>query len=162
MNLLSRFFILRSFPEQSRHLLLLVFITASSYLTHSCSKYSRLILRLFNVALLSTVLILFFFSSFSPFLPSFLRVLFPLHYADAYVLLFIITPSALHIPLLLKGTPHLFLPSLLHPLLFCLFHNSFSSTWFLDAPSHLYKRSCPSVGPSVRRSVIFEGEKYAY
>ena len=24
---------------------------------------------------------------------------------------------------------------------------------FLDAPSHLYKRVCPSVGPSVRRSV---------
>ena len=24
---------------------------------------------------------------------------------------------------------------------------------FLDAPSHLYKRSCPSVGPSVRSSV---------
>ena len=41
---------------------------------------------------------------------------------------------------------------------------------FLDAPSHLYMRSCPSVGPSVRPSVrrsvgpsrvIFEGEKYA-
>ena len=25
--------------------------------------------------------------------------------------------------------------------------------FFLDAPSHLYKRSCPSVRPSVRRSV---------
>ena len=39
--------------------------------------------------------------------------------------------------------------------------------FFLDAPSHLYKRVCPSVGPSVRPSdgpspVIFEGEKYAY
>ena len=38
---------------------------------------------------------------------------------------------------------------------------------FLDAPSHLYMRSCPSVGPSVRPSVrwsrvIFKGEKYAY
>ena len=30
---------------------------------------------------------------------------------------------------------------------------------FLDAPSHLYKRSCPSVGPS---HVIFEGKKNAY
>ena len=40
---------------------------------------------------------------------------------------------------------------------------SFSSFSFLDAPSHLYMRSCPSVGPSVRLSrVIFEGEKYAY
>ena len=28
-----------------------------------------------------------------------------------------------------------------------------SPRWFLDAPSHLYMRSCPSVGPSVRRSV---------
>ena len=45
------------------------------------------------------------------------------------------------------------------------------SLHFLDAPSHLYKRSCPSVrpsvgpsvGPSVRPSrVIFKGEKYAY
>ena len=35
--------------------------------------------------------------------------------------------------------------------------------YFLDAPSHLYKRSCPSVGPSIGWSrVIFEGEKYAY
>ena len=25
--------------------------------------------------------------------------------------------------------------------------------WFLDAPSHLYKRVCPSVRPSVRLSV---------
>ena len=38
---------------------------------------------------------------------------------------------------------------------------------FLDAPSHLYKRSCPFVRPSARPSegwsrVIFEGEKYAY
>ena len=38
---------------------------------------------------------------------------------------------------------------------------------FFDAPSHLYKRSCPSVRPSVHRSVgpsrvIFEGDKYAY
>ena len=34
---------------------------------------------------------------------------------------------------------------------------------FLDAPSHLYKRSCPSVRPSEGWSrVIFEGEKYAY
>ena len=34
---------------------------------------------------------------------------------------------------------------------------------FLDAPSHLYKRLCPSVRPSVRMSrVIFEGEKNAY
>ena len=31
--------------------------------------------------------------------------------------------------------------------------------FFLDAPSHLYKRSCPSVRPS---GVIFEGKKYAY
>ena len=27
------------------------------------------------------------------------------------------------------------------------------SEYFLDAPSHLYMRSCPSVRPSVRRSV---------
>ena len=38
---------------------------------------------------------------------------------------------------------------------------------FLNAPSHLYEKLCPSVRPSVRRSVepsrvIFEGEKYAY
>ena len=38
---------------------------------------------------------------------------------------------------------------------------------FLDAPSHLYLRLCPSVGPSVGPSVrmsrvIFEGEKNAY
>ena len=34
---------------------------------------------------------------------------------------------------------------------------------FSDAPSHLYERSCPSVGPSVGPShVIFEGEKDAY
>ena len=31
---------------------------------------------------------------------------------------------------------------------------------FLDAPSHLYKRLCPSVGPSVC-PIIFEGEKNA-
>ena len=44
-------------------------------------------------------------------------------------------------------------------------------SFFLDAPSHLYKRLCPSVGPSVRPSVgpsvrpsrvIFEVEKYVY
>ena len=39
--------------------------------------------------------------------------------------------------------------------------------WFLDAPSHLYMRLCPSVRPSVCPSVrmsrvIFEGEKNAY
>ena len=28
--------------------------------------------------------------------------------------------------------------------------------WFLDAISHLYKRVCPSVRPSVRRSVTHE------
>ena len=34
---------------------------------------------------------------------------------------------------------------------------------FLDAPSHLYKKVCPSVRSSVGPSpVIFEGEKYAY
>ena len=49
--------------------------------------------------------------------------------------------------------------------------SSSSSNFFLDATSHLYKRSCSSVRPQVRRSVgpsvgpsrvIFEGEKYAY
>ena len=29
----------------------------------------------------------------------------------------------------------------------------FMGKWFLDAPSHLYKRVCPYVRPSVRRSV---------
>ena len=41
-----------------------------------------------------------------------------------------------------------------------------NQSMFLDAPSHLCKRLCPSVGPSVRRSVrwsrvIFVGEKHA-
>ena len=31
--------------------------------------------------------------------------------------------------------------------------NSLFTVIFLDASSHLYKRVCPSVGPSVRRSV---------
>ena len=36
---------------------------------------------------------------------------------------------------------------------------SFSHFQFLDAPSHLYKRVCPSVRPSVRRSVGPSGRR---
>ena len=41
--------------------------------------------------------------------------------------------------------------------------HSFHLASFLDAPSHLFMRLCPSVRPSVRMSrVIFEGERNAY